>query len=400
MTKNQPRGKKSQLKPRAKGSAKSASKSGPRVESRGESRGDAKRGAKAGAKSGANKPRTKSGSKAAAKPTTGPTTRSTTRSTTRAATKPSVQTPADLELEAAADEVLGGDAADAPPAPLAGERLQKVLAQAGMGSRRDMERWIVSGRVMVNGERAELGQRVLRSDRVQVDGGKPLRSVAANHRVLLINKNEGVVCTRRDPEGRDNVFRGLPRLKTGRWISVGRLDINSSGLLLMCTDGELANRMMHPSTGLDREYAVRVNGELEDAAIARLIQGVEIEGEKHSFSDLRYFNGSGMNHWYHVVLMEGKNREVRRLFESEGLQVSRLKRVRYGPVMLPPWLSRGEIGEMNADDTRALYRLLNLPVRLPRSVQVRQGNSERERKRARSVLIPYPGLTPGGAPVS
>lgn len=367
MTKNQPRGKKSQLKPRAKGSAKGSAKgaykSGPR--------GDARGGAKTGDRSGA-------------KPTG----------------KPSVQTPADLELEAATDETQGADAEGAPQVPLAGERLQKVLAQAGMGSRRDMERWIVAGRVMVNGERAVLGQRVLRSDRVQVDGGKPLRSVAANHRVLLINKNEGVVCTRRDPEGRDNVFRGLPRLKTGRWISVGRLDINSSGLLLMCTDGELANRMMHPSTGLDREYAVRVNGELEDAAIARLIQGVEIEGEKHSFSDLRYFNGSGMNHWYHVVLMEGKNREVRRLFESEGLQVSRLKRVRYGPVMLPPWLSRGEIGEMNADDMRALYRLLNLPVRLPRSVQVRQGNSERERKRARSVLIPYPGLAPGSPPVS
>lgn len=292
-----------------------------------------------------------------------------------------------------AADAQGSDEVAAPVAALAGERLQKVLAQAGMGSRRDMERWIAAGRVNVNGERAQLGQRVLRSDRVQVDGGKPLRDVASNHRVLLINKNEGVVCTRRDPEGRPNVFRGLPRLKAGRWISVGRLDINTSGLLLMCTDGELANRMMHPSTGLDREYAVRVNGELEDDAKARLMNGVVIEGEKHSFSDLRYFNGSGMNHWYHVVLMEGKNREVRRLFESEGLQVSRLKRVRYGPVMLPPWLSRGQTAEMNADDLRGLYGLLNLTVRLPRSVQVRQGNSERERKRARSVLIPYPSLT-------
>ena len=285
-----------------------------------------------------------------------------------------------------------GDGKSEPPANpgSAGEKLQKVLAQAGLGSRREVERWIEIGRVKVNGERAHVGQRVGPDDDVRVDGGRPLGNTALKrHRVLLMNKNEGMVCTRRDPERRPTVFQSLPRLKQGRWISVGRLDINSSGLLLLCNDGDLAHKLMHPSTGLDREYAVRVDGRLSDEQVEELCRGVFIDGEEQAFSDLRYYDGSGRNHWYHAVLMEGRNREVRRLFETQGLQVSRLKRVRYGPVMLPPWLKRGRFAEMTRDDVMALYKLLGLRARLsPRQAVLKGATGSRNR----SVMIPYPGL--------
>ncbi len=254
-----------------------------------------------------------------------------------------------------------------------------------------MERWIEAGRLRVNGKAAKLGDRVSDKDTLQLDG-RTLKKTAesAIPRVLLYHKPLGEVCSRRDDEGRPTVYDRLPRLTNQRWISVGRLDINTSGLLLMCTDGELANRMMHPSTGLDREYAVRVNGELEDDAQARLLQGVLIDGEKHSFSDIRYFNGSGMNHWYHVVLMEGKNREVRRLFESLGLMVSRLKRVRYGPVLLPSWLPVGQRDELIESDVAALGKLLQVNVGRP--ARERSARAENSARKQRSVLIEYPGL--------
>lgn len=286
--------------------------------------------------------------------------------------------------------------ASGPAAPAAAVKLQKALAELGLGSRREMERWIEQGRIQVNGAPAHLGQRVGADDRILVDG-KAARQPASveGGRVLVMNKPTGVICSRQDPEGRATVFDRLPPLRQGRWISVGRLDIQTSGLLLLSNDGALVHRMMHPSSGLDREYAVRVNGELEDGDLARLKAGVEVEGERLRFSDVRYFNGSGTNHWYHVVLMEGRNHEVRRLFESVGLTVSRLKRVRYGPVVLPSTLRVGQVLELPEADLRSLYKLLRLPFGArPRGrSRGRSGAKEKEQ----SLLLPYPELPGPGS---
>ncbi len=265
------------------------------------------------------------------------------------------------------------------------QKLQKVLADLGYGSRRELEGWITAGRVSVNGETAHLGQRVAADDVIRVDDRRVKGKQHEYARVLVLNKRIGVVCSRRDPEGRRTVFDELPKLKGGRWISVGRLDIQTTGLLLLTNDGELAHRLMHPSTGLDREYAVRVDGRLEEEALAALQTGVVIDGATHQFSDAQYYNGSGRNHWYHVVLREGKNREVRRLFESVGFTVSRLKRVRYGPVVLPSTLLRGKLTELGSDDLKTLYALLKLPLNA--RPEPRRG----ERKQP-SLLIPYPEL--------
>ncbi|MCZ6657436.1 MAG: pseudouridine synthase [Gammaproteobacteria bacterium] len=265
------------------------------------------------------------------------------------------------------------------------QKLQKVLADLGYGSRRELEGWITAGRVSVNGETAHLGQRVGTSDVIHVDDRRAKSKQSDHARVLVLNKSAGVVCSRRDPEGRRTIFDALPRLKGGRWISVGRLDIQTTGLLLLTNDGALAHRLMHPSTGLDREYAVRVDGRLDEEVLAALKTGVVIDGETHQFSDVQYYNGSGRNHWYHVVLLEGKNREVRKLFEHVGFTVSRLKRVRYGPVILPSTLLRGKLTELSRDDLKALYRLLKLPLKAKPNPQ------RRDRKRP-SLLLPYPEL--------
>ncbi|MEZ5551594.1 MAG: pseudouridine synthase [Pseudomonadales bacterium] len=279
------------------------------------------------------------------------------------------------------------DSADIVPQT---EKLQKVLAEQGLGGRREMERWITSGRVQVNGVVAHLGQRVSAGDRLRVDGRDIYHSQAPVNRVLLYNKPMGEVCSRKDPEGRPTVFDRLPDPGRGRWISIGRLDFNSSGLLLLTNDGDLANRMMHPSTGLDREYAVRVNGKLSNAQIAVLKAGIVDEGETLAFSDIEYYAGSGTNHWYHVTLREGRNREVRRLFESLEFMVSRLKRVRFGPVILPARIVRGRWEEMSGADLESLYRMLGLglPAAHSRRVDERAG-------RRKSVLIPYPEIPAG-----
>jgi len=265
-----------------------------------------------------------------------------------------------------------------------GEKLQKILARMGVGSRREMERWITAGRVKVNDRKATLGDRAGGSDLIQVDG-QVLKRVDIRPRIVLLNKQEGIICTRSDPEGRPTCFDDLPRLNQGRWISIGRLDINTSGLLLLSNDGNFANRLMHPSANIDREYAVRVDGEISLDVLKALKNGVELEDGFAKFADIRYFNGTGRNHWYHVVVLEGRNREVRRLFESQGIRISRLKRVRFGPVILPSALLRGRRQELSVDDVKALYRLLALPE--PDLLQ--------ERKRVDSVLIAYPGLEKG-----
>lgn len=267
------------------------------------------------------------------------------------------------------------------------QKLQKVIAASGRGSRRQIEAWIAAGRVAVNGEVAHLGQRVATTDEIVVDGAVIETAAGQKPQVLVLNKAAGLVCSRRDPEGRSTIFEQLPRLHGGRWITVGRLDIQTTGLLLVTNDGALAHRMMHPSTGLDREYAVRVNKKLDDNEIAQLKAGVEIEGETMRFSDVRYYNGSESNFWYHVALLEGRNREVRRLFDSAGCTVSRLKRVRYGPVILPSWLTVGHWSSMHADDLKALYKMLGFAA--PRGTAQKV---KRSKVAKTSCLIPYPKL--------
>lgn len=228
---------------------------------------------------------------------------------------------------------------------LNGDKLQKVLAAAGFGSRREMERVIAAGEVQVNGRTAHLGERVSAGDKLAWRGNAFVVPQAARKevRVILYNKPEGEICSRNDPEGRATVFDQLPPLKEGRWVSVGRLDINTSGLLLFTNDGELANKLMHPSSGVDREYMVRVQGVVEEATIARLKEGVLLEDGLARFTNISAGGGSGgSNTWFYCVIMEGRNREVRRLWESQELRVSRLKRVRYGPIIIPPFVRPGQ----------------------------------------------------------
>lgn len=264
-------------------------------------------------------------------------------------------------------------------------KLHKVLADLGYGSRRELERMIAAGRVAVNGQPAHPGQRVADSDAIALNGRKLGARASGPARVLALNKPDGVICTRKDPENRRTVFEGLPRLRRGRWISVGRLDVQTSGLLLLTSDGALAHRMMHPSTGLDREYAVRVDGRLQEQAEQALREGVVVEGAHCRFSDLRHYDGAGRNHWYHVVLMEGRNRQVRQLFEAVGHRVTRLKRVRFGPIALPPGLRRGQFQELDSRDLAQLYRLLRLPFAPPRG-------KGRPARPSQSLLLPYPPL--------
>ncbi|WP_396586994.1 23S rRNA pseudouridine(2605) synthase RluB [Bermanella sp. R86510] len=242
------------------------------------------------------------------------------------------------------------------------EKLQKILAQVGLGSRREMERWIEQGRVELNGEKAKLGERATNRDEIKVDGRTIEHGTRLPRRVLAYNKPEGEVCTRHDPEGRPTVFDRLPKLEGERWIAVGRLDINTSGLLLFTTDGELANKLMHPSSNtVDREYAVRVAGEVTDDTIKAMKEGVLLEDGMAKFTDVQFFDGDGFNQWYHVCIMEGRNREVRRLWESQDLKVSRLKRVRYGCVFLPKQVSVGKWIELDQKDTDELAALVDLP---------------------------------------
>lgn len=269
-------------------------------------------------------------------------------------------------------------------APVSGEKLQKVLARMGLGSRREIEGWIGAGRVTVNGEPAQLGCRVDSLDQIMVDG-RPLKrdlNTEVVRRVLIYNKPEGEVCTRDDPEGRPTVFEQLPRLKQGRWINIGRLDINTSGLLLFTTDGELANRLMHPSSQMDREYAVRVMGEVDEAMVERLLTGVMLDDGPAKFTDVVSSGGEGINRWFHVCLMEGRNREVRRLWESQGVRVNRLKRVRFGPVFLGPELPVGRWREMKQNELDVLSEEVGLkPVRLPESTVAEKEKQKRQARK-------------------
>ena len=241
-----------------------------------------------------------------------------------------------------------------PPSPDA-PKLHKVLAQAGVGSRREMEQLIVDGLVSVNGEPAHLGQRIQPGDQIRVNG-KPLkfRISPPPARVLVYHKPVDEVVTFKDPEGRPTVFRNLPRVQNAKWTAIGRLDINTEGLLLFTTSGELANKLMHPSQGVEREYAVRVLGQVDSQAREKLLEGVELSDGPARFMSLEEAGGEGANRWYRVIIAEGRNREVRRLFEAVGLTVSRLIRVRYGSIALPAGLRRGDFAEIEREDVKAM----------------------------------------------
>ena len=246
------------------------------------------------------------------------------------------------------------------------EKIQKVLARAGLGSRREIETWIEAGRIKVGGELATLGDRIEEGQTVYLDG-KPLKLVKAHEkrrRVLLYNKPEGEISSRRDPEGRRSVFESLPKLKGERWIAVGRLDYNTAGLLLFTTDGELANALMHPSNQIEREYAVRVMGDVSEESLSRLLQGVMLDDGLAKFGDIqpgRNERDDSINKWYYVTLCEGRNREVRRLWESQGYTVSRLKRVRYGNVFIPSKVKAGQWIELSDKEVNTISEMAQLP---------------------------------------
>lgn len=233
------------------------------------------------------------------------------------------------------------------------QRIQKVLAQMGLGSRRQIEQWIAEGRVQINGKTAVLGQTISQSDKIRANGKLVDIKHSFSHlgslnkvRILLYHKPEGEIVSVKDPKNRPTVFAHLPRLRNAKWINVGRLDFNTSGLLLFTTSGELANRLMHPSSGIIREYSVRILGELTLESQQKLLSGVEIDGELCQFQSLEEVGGTGANRWYKVTLSEGKNREVRKLFASVNCTVSRLIRIRYGNLILPPLLRRGKTYEL------------------------------------------------------
>ena len=242
------------------------------------------------------------------------------------------------------------------------ERIQKKLANLGFGSRRQIEGWIKEGRITVNGKPATLGEPIEGNEKVHIDG-KDIRlsqKHLSGRRVIVYHKPVGEITSRDDPEGRETVFDNLPKLRVGRWVAVGRLDYNTSGLLLLTTDGELANRLMHPSRQIEREYAVRVRGNVSPELIERLLTGVELEDGTAKFDKMVDAGGTGQNHWYHVVLREGRNREVRRLLEAEDLEVSRLMRIRYGSVTLSRRLRMGMFADVEDAELKALLKHVDL----------------------------------------
>ncbi|RZG65079.1 23S rRNA pseudouridine(2605) synthase RluB [Acinetobacter bouvetii] len=245
------------------------------------------------------------------------------------------------------------------------EKLQKVLARVGLGSRRYMEEVIAAGRVSVNGQVAQVGERIEPGDELRIDGRKVQFQIEdeIRRRVLIYYKPEGEICSRNDPENRPTVFEQLPQIQGDRWVMVGRLDINSTGLLLFTNDGELANRLMHPSNEIEREYAVRVMGEVTPQLKNNMLKGVTLDDGPAKFESFTEIGGDGINRWYQVVVKEGRNREVRRIFESQGLKVSRLLRTRYGTVILPRELRTGRWMELDKQDIDNLTKSVELKPR-------------------------------------
>lgn len=294
-------------------------------------------------------------------------------------------------------------AREAAPVPNP-ERLQKIMAAAGVGSRRTVEKFIGAGSVLVNNKPAELGRSVAAGDRIRFGQREWLVTAEPErHRTLIYNKQEGEVTTRSDPDGRPTVFDHLPPLRNARWIAIGRLDINTTGLLLLTTDGELAHAMMHPSKRVDREYVCRIRGQVSEEQITRLKEGVNLADGPAHFNDIERAGSSGSNQWFKVTLLEGRNREVRRLWQSQGLMVSRLKRVRYGAAVLPKRLRMGQWAPVKPAD----YRVLREDVGLTPGVQEltlqpatsrhppRHGAPRRQQPKPRSKRESRPGAKPG-----
>lgn len=275
-------------------------------------------------------------------------------------------------------------------------RLQKLLADLGQGSRRQIEQWIAAGRLTINGAVAQLGDKATAADAIALDGERlrfDRHESAA--RVLAYHKPDGEISTRKDPEGRQTVFERLPPLQSGRWIAIGRLDLTTSGILLFTTDGALANALMHPSHGVEREYAVRVLGEVERPVLDQLRTGVKLDDGLARFEAIADAGGSGANRWYHVILKEGRNHEVKRLWESQGFNVSRLIRVRYGPIELGRTLKAGHWRELDDTELRSLYAAAGLPA--PRRQHPRGGGGDRRKGLPARQRAAAPGRRPDPA---
>lgn len=242
------------------------------------------------------------------------------------------------------------------------ERIQKVLSQLGLGSRREIERWIQEGEIKINGTVAKLGDKVSAQDQLMVKNKRVqlLQDKPSATRMLIYYKPVGEVCSRHDPIFKQTVFKRLPQITNGRWVQVGRLDLNTAGLLIFTNDGELAHQMMHPKFEMEREYAVRVYGQVSEAMISVLQQGVELEDGPAKFKQINYAGGEGLNSWYHVILTEGRHREVRRLWQSQGVEVSRLIRIRFGSIQLPRFLSQGKWIEMTKQEVDKFKRTLQM----------------------------------------
>ncbi len=284
-------------------------------------------------------------------------------------------------------------AAAEPAASSGGDRLQKYLADQGVGSRRDIETRIAAGQVSVNGETAVLGQRVQPGDVVRIGGrGYKVQANTRLPRVLIYHKPEGEISSREDAKGRPTVFEHLPRIRGGKWVAVGRLDINSCGLMILTSSGDLANLLMHPRFEVEREYAVRTLGQLDSLQAGKLLKGVELEDGTARFASVLDAGGEGSNHWYRVVIREGRKREVRRMFEAIGLMVSRLMRVRFGPVELPSHLKRGALHEVSPEEVAKLMHWAGLPAEMPVPVQKRPGAA----RKPRTVLQKLPDAPPAG----
>jgi 23S rRNA pseudouridine2605 synthase len=260
-----------------------------------------------------------------------------------------------------------------------GEKLQKVLARAGLGSRREMEHWIEAGRISVDGKVASLGDRVQPDQLLRVDGKLLESNRPQRPRVIMYHKPEGEICSRNDPEKRPSVFDHLPRIRNGRWINIGRLDFNTSGLLLFSNDGELVNALTHPSLGIEREYAVRVKGVASEATLKTLQTEIMLDDGPAHFTDIVDGGGEGENHWYYVVIMEGRYREVRRMWEAVGHPVTRLIRTRYGPIILPRRLHKSKRQELEPEDIKLLYDAAGLVYHEPKGRR-RPGAARRTRR--------------------